>query len=502
MSTIRKQSILSSLVIYIGFAVGFLNTYFFTKKGLFTEADYGLVSIFMAIASMMMAFATLAMPAYIYKFYHYYNDNLPPCKNDMITWSLVIGSIGFILVMTAGWFFKHLVIRKFGENSPQLVIYYYWIFPMGLGLTIYSILEAYALNFGKSVLTNFLKEVQWRLFTTLLIVLFVTNVIKDFSQFIKLYSFTYPAITVILFAYLLFTKKIHFTFKVSKVTRRYSKKILALCAFVYSGALIFAVSRVFDTIVIASVLPGGIDKAGIFGIAALMTSVIQAPQRSIISVSIPHLSKAWKDKNMGLLQRVYQRSSINLLIFSCGIFVLIALNYTEAIRTFGLKPSYLTGYSAFLLLGLTTVIELGTGVNAQVIATSNYWRFELISGIVLLFLMLPLTYILTKQYDIFGPAVASLISITIYNVIRIIFLWKRFRLFPFTVQSIYTVLLAAGIFAICYFLFLNVHGFEGLILRSLVFFIIYAAAVLRLQLSPDIKPVLQTIRKRLKKRKG
>jgi O-antigen/teichoic acid export membrane protein len=497
MSTIRKQSIISSVVIYFGFVVGLLNTYFFIKEGLFTEDQYGLTSIFMAIATMMMAFASLAMPSYIFKFYPYYNDNLPPRKNDMITWALLIGTIGFILVVVAGVLLKNLIVRKFGEHSPLLLSYYYWIFPLGFGLTIFSILEAYTWNFRKSVLTNFLKEVQWRLFTTILIVLFVTNIVKDFDLFIKLYAFTYPGIALLLFLYLVFTKKIHFTFKVSKVSRRYFKKILALCSFVYAGVLIFTISKVFDSIVIASVLDNGLAKAGIFGLAQIMTSVIQAPQRAIIAASIPHLSKAWKDKNMELLQRVYRRSSINLLIFSFGIFILIALNYTEAIRTFDLKDTYLLGFSVFILLGFTTVIELGTGVNAQIIATSTYWRFELISGVILLVVMLPLTYILAKQYDIIGPAIANLISITIYNIIRIIFLWKKFRLFPFTTQSVYTLLLAAGSFAICYFLFLNLHGLEGLVLRSLAFIILYAAGVIYFRLSPDTKPVLQTISKRL-----
>ena len=496
MSTIRRQSIISSVVIYIGFAIGLLNTYFFTKEGLFTTADYGLISIFMPIATLMMAFAGLAMPSYIFKFYPYYNDNLPPRKNDILTWALLVGMIGFILVMIAGWFFKDLVIRKYSQNSPELVKYYYWAFPMGLGLTLYTILEAYTWNVGKPVLASFSKEVLWRLLTTILIFLFIAGVVTDFSVFIKLYAFGYPAIFLILLIYLLLTKKIHFTLTISKVTRRYLKKIITLCAFVYSGILIFTISRAFDTIVIASVLPNGIDKAGIFGIATIMTSVIQAPQRSIIAVSIPHLSKAWKDKNKELLQKIYQRSSINLLIFSCGIFLLIALNYIEAIRTFGLKEDYILGYSAFILLGLSMVVDLGTGVNAQIIGTSTAWRFELISGIVLLALMLPLTLILARRYDIMGPALANLISISIYNIIRITFLWKRFRLFPFTIQSLYTVLIAAFCYAICYFVFANMHGFTGLVLRSLAFIILYGGAILYFKLSPDILPVIASIRKR------
>src|SRR5688572_10097373 len=117
MSTIRRQSIISSLIIYFGFAVGFLNVFFFTSEShRFTEEQYGLTTIFVAIASLMSVFAVMAMPSYILKFYHYYNDHLPPSRNDMVTWALLCSFIGFALVMVGGWFFKDLVIRKIGEH--------------------------------------------------------------------------------------------------------------------------------------------------------------------------------------------------------------------------------------------------------------------------------------------------------------------------------------------------------------------------------------------------
>ncbi len=68
MSSIRRQSIISVGIIYVGFAIGLLNTYFFTREGGFTEAQYGLTGIFIAIANIMYSFANLGMQAYIYKF--------------------------------------------------------------------------------------------------------------------------------------------------------------------------------------------------------------------------------------------------------------------------------------------------------------------------------------------------------------------------------------------------------------------------------------------------
>src|SRR5690606_37383321 len=105
------------------------------------------------------------------------------------------------------------------------------------------------------------------------------------------------------------------------------KKILTFSLFLYSGFLIFTIAQVFDQLVIAAVLDDGMAKTGIFGLAQLLAGVILAPKRGIVAAAIPALARAWKDKDREKLQRIYQRSSLNQLIFSCGLFLLIALNY-------------------------------------------------------------------------------------------------------------------------------------------------------------------------------
>lgn len=501
-SNIRRHSIISSVVIYAGFAIGLLNTYFFTKEGLFTKEEYGLaVAIFMQLAVLLASLSALAMPSYIYKFYPYYSNNLKPEKNDMITWALLTGLAGFGIVAFFGWFFQDLVVRKYSVNSALFVKYYFWLYPLTLGLTIFNILEAYAWNFHKSIFTNFLKEVQLRLFTTILIVLFIFGVIPDFDRFIKLYAFAFPATALILFVYMAATGKIHFTFRISKITRRLSKTIVRYCSFVYSAVFVFTLSGVFDSLVIASVLDKGLEMAAIFILAQNFSTIIQAPLRGVSAAAVPHISQAWKDKNLGLIQRIYERSSINLLVFSLFLFVLIALNYKQAILVFGLKQEFLLGFGAFIVLGLTRVVDLGTGVNGHIIVTSRFWRFELTSGLILLALTLPLSYVLAKQMGIIGPPIAQLISYTIYNAIRIGFLWKKFRLFPFTIKSLYAVLLAGAVLAASWVLFYSVPGLMGLFVRTLFAGGIFVAGMLLLKLTPDISPVLNTILKRLKLKK-
>ncbi len=497
MSTIRRQSILSSGIIYLGFALGFLNTYLFTRQGGFTPSEYGLYGTFIGVANIINAFANFGMQAYISKFYPYYQDNLKIKENDMMGWAFITSIFGFVLVLTAAYIFKGLVVRKFSANSPDFVKYYAWVFPLGFGLTMYSILEAYAWQLRKSVLTSFLKEMLFKLFTSILAVFFFLHVIHNFDLFIKLFSLTYLLLAIILLLILIRSGEINLTLHISRVSKKYFKKILLLCTFIWSGGLIQNIAYVFDNLVIAAVIPNGLTMAGIFSLAVNIASLIQAPQRGIVAASIGHLSRAWKDKDFGKIQRIYQRSSINQLIFSCGIFALIWMNFLDAVKNFHLQPAYEQAMPIFLYLGLWRIIDMGTGVNSQIIGTSTRWRFEFLTGMTLLAITLPLNYVMAKKLGVVGPAIATLISYTIYNAIRYLFLLKEFKLQPFNYKTGLTVLLALSGYYICYLLFRDIHGFGAMAMRSVCFILIYITGTLLLKLSPDVIPVWKTLKKKL-----
>ena len=497
MSTIRRQSILSSGIIYLGFALGFLNTYLFTRQGGFTQSDYGLYGTFMAIANIISSFANLGMQAYIYRFYPYYQDNLKVRDNDMMGWAFVTSLLGFIMVLAAGYIFKGLVVRKFSEHSPDFVKYYAWVFPMGFGLTMYSILEAYAWQLKKSVLTNFLREMLFKLVTSVLAIFFFLGVIRNFDLFIKLFALTYILLAIILLVILIRSGEFHLTLRISRVTKKFYKKIMLLSSFVWGGSLIQNISFVFDTIVISAVIPNGLAWAGIFSLAQNIASLIQAPQRGIIAAATWHLSRAWKDKDYDKIGRIYQRSSINQLIFASGIFVLIWINFMDGVKNFHLQPAYEQAKPVFLFLGLWRIVDMGTGVNSQIIGTSKFWRFEFLTGLILLTITLPLNYVLAKKLGVVGPAIATLTSYIIYNGIRYLFLYKKFGMQPFNYKSGLTLGLALTGFYFSTILFNHIHGFLAMTLRSLLFLIIYIGGTLLFKLSPDVVPVWNTLKKKL-----
>ena len=84
MSTIRKQSIISSGIVYFGFGLGALTNFLLARE--FNPDQYGLIGgMFLSVGTILYCFANMGMPAYIGKFYPYYNDNLSAKKNDQMT---------------------------------------------------------------------------------------------------------------------------------------------------------------------------------------------------------------------------------------------------------------------------------------------------------------------------------------------------------------------------------------------------------------------------------
>lgn len=501
MSQIRRQSIISTVFVYTGFLIGFVNTYLFTRQGSpFTNSQYALTGIFIAVGNLMFAFSNLGMISVVYKFYPYYNENLPKRKNDLLTWALIVSLIGFCFVLLAGVLFKDLVIRKFGANSPEFVQYYFWVFPFGFSLLLFSIFEVFAWNIRKSIFTTFLRELLFRLLTTILIFLLSYKLINSFDTFIKIYAITYGVVAAALLIYLTWKKEFFLTFVISRVTKKFYKKIISLASLIYFGGTILMIAQFIDTLVIMSVV--GTNAVAIFALGSVVAGLVQAPQRGAIAASIPILSKAWKDKDYDKINLIYQRSGINLLIASLGIFLVIWLNYADAVKTFNLKPDYLQSQWIFFFLGMARIIDLGTGVNAQIIGTSVFWRFDLLSGIVLFILITPLSYILVKHFGVIGAGYSNVISFTVYNIIRIIFLQRKFKMHPFSRKTIYSIIIAFGCFVICSYAFNSLHGFFAMVLKSSVFIALYAGSILYFDLTPDALPVWSSIKKRtvIKKR--
>ena len=495
MSQIRQRSIKGTVWIYAGFLIGALNTYFFTHKGWFSTDQYGLTRSLLEIGMLVYAFSTMGTIFFLYKFFPYYEDNLEKKDNDLLGLSLKLSMAGFIVTVSFLMLIEPLIVKKFGTNSQLLVEYFYITIPLAFFLLLYNILEGYSYGFSKGVVTSLLKETVLKLFTFLLIVLKVSGMIS-FRNFIFLFSVQYAVIVIILLIILKKDGQLWLTFRTSRVTRKFKKKIITLLSLTFLALIVTVLRTSIDSLVLAA--RQNLGKVAIFGFASYLVTVMQAPYRSIVSITIPILSREWKSKNIKEITRIYKRSSVNLLSFSLFLFLLILLNYRSAIIYFNLDTAYLEGLPVFILLGAVTIIEMGTGVNGQIIGTSVYWRFELWTSILLTALIIPLSYFLTVKYGLIGPALANLVSFLIYNSIRYYFLLKKFNMQPFSQKTGEIFLIGTVAYLIPYLCLSGRETLIFIILRSVVFCMLFIIPAYLRNISPDLKPVVNTALKRLK----
>jgi O-antigen/teichoic acid export membrane protein len=433
MGIIQKQGMKSSLFIMIGFVIGAFNLLVLFPL-FFTKSDQGLVRAMIDIGATLSVFCTLGTLPVVYKFYPFYNQYLGPKKNELPFITLMVNLIGFSLLLIVGWQEKDFIIRKLGK-SPELAIYFNYVYPYTFFILMFIWLEGFAWGLRKGVTTNFLKETLIRILTTVLVLAFGFKCIS-LSTFILLFSGIYLVPALILLYTLIQTKEFSLSnFKISSVTRRLKGRMISFALFVFAGQFFNLLAKTNDTFLIFGLR--GLSDTAIFAIATYVSAILEIPQRSLNSITIPILAESWKNKDMANIKNIYHKSVSNLLAIGLLLFGLIWLNIDNLVAFLNLiSNKYGGGYDELpkliFILGLAKLIDLATGVNGQIIGTSNFWKFDFYTNLFYIVLSLPLNYFLIKNYGLEGLAFSNLVALTLYNSIRFGFLYKKFNLQPYT----------------------------------------------------------------------
>lgn len=261
--------------------------------------------------------------------------------------------------------------------------------------------------------------------------------------------------------------------------------MLSMQTLIFSGTIIIAITSVVDSFVIAKLM--GQSYVGDFVLAQYGANLVSVPQKAIMGGSIGILAKAWKDKNFPEINRIYSRSCINLSLMALFLFGNIWLNVVPLIDVLHIPETWKYGMSTMFFICIARTIDASTGLNNMIIGTSTFWKFDFISGVILLAIRIPATWFLIAKFGLLGSAFADIISIAIYNLVRFEFLRRKFNMQPFNYKNILAVLLGVSCYFIAFYLCNNLDGFYGLIIRASVFSISFIIGIFALDLTPDAK---------------
>jgi O-antigen/teichoic acid export membrane protein len=259
--------------------------------------------------------------------------------------------------------------------------------------------------------------------------------------------------------------------------------MLSFGLYLFGAQFLNLLSRTADTFIITAKAERGLTDTAVFTIATYVVTLMEVPQRSLNAIAIPVLAESWKNKDIKNVTHIYTRSVTNLLVIGLAMFLLIWLN-VHTLASF-LGKDYRGIEMVVFFLGLGKLIDLGTGTNSQIIATSNYWKADFITNAIYTILALPLNYILITKYGLMGAAYSSLISLSFYNIIRYSFLWYKFGLQPYTWKHLFAVLLAFAAAFLAWCLPRPDSVILDSVLRSTVFCSLFFPALYFTRLSPD-----------------
>ena len=152
------------------------------------------------------------------------------------------------------------------------------------------------------------------------------------------------------------------------------------------------------------------------------------------------------------------------------------------------------------MIGLSKYFDLILGNNNAIIFNTKYYRAVLFLGVILVFLTVGLNMIFIPLYGIIGSAFATLLSITLYSLAKLMFVVKRLHLYPFTNQTLYSMGLTFVLFLAFYFWEFPLNPIIAIGIKSVLVTIAYVYLNYKFVISSQINEVIDgLIQKYLKK---
>jgi O-antigen/teichoic acid export membrane protein len=246
----------------------------------------------------------------------------------------------------------------------------------------------------------------------------------------------------------------------------------------------------FDKVIIPAYQ--NISSNAFYSVAVFIAMVIAVPSRAMMQIIHPLTAQLLNENKLEELNDLYKKSAINLQVFGGLIMLGVFLNCKELYQL--IPKEYSGGIAVVFLIGLSKFYDLIIGNNTAIILNTKYYRWFLFFGIVLVTLLIGLYVILIPIYGIVGAALATFISIFIYNTIKVLFLFWKMNLSPFTYKTVYSFGIITLVFLMFYFWDFTFHPLINIVLKSIFVTIIYSLLNYKLKISIEMNQIFDKLK--------
>jgi O-antigen/teichoic acid export membrane protein len=486
MGIVLNQSLKNTIITYIGFGVGGISTLFLFPH-ILGKTYYGLTNYILSCANVIMPLFAIGMQNTLVKFYSQCKTEKE--ENQFLSFTVLFPLLLCIPIILIGLFFYDEIAEFLSKKNPIVKDYIFLIPFMGLCMAYFEIFYAWARVHMHSVFGNFIKEVGLRLFS-------VVGLLGIYFEWITAVDFIYLTALIYFVAFLV---TMLYAFKIKKPVFQLTVPHNAKAIVEYTFYIILSGS-------VANLLLDGdkmilnqymdIGNIAFYSVATYIALVISVPSRAMHQIVYPITAKLMHENKHDEMNDLYKKTSINLQLVGGFVMLCIFVNINQLYEL--LPKEYAGGIWIVFMIGLSKYFDLILGNNNAIIFNTKYYRMVLFLGLMLVLVTFVLNVIFIPLYGIVGSAFATLLSITLYSVAKLMFVVKRLNLYPFTPQTLYSIAITLVLFILFYFWQFPFHPIVGIVLKSILVTILYVYLNYKLVISIEINRFLDTIFTKLK----
>ncbi|WP_343486478.1 oligosaccharide flippase family protein [Allomuricauda sp. d1] len=483
MGIVLKQSFQNTVITYIGFGIGAINTLFLYTQILSPEY-YGLVTFILATAAILMPLMAFGAHNTLVKFYSSQPKN---DKSGFLTLMLLCPLLVLVPLAILVWLGYDTVASFVSEKNTIVYDYVWHVFLVGLAMAYFEVFYAWGKVQLRSVFGNLMKEVFARLGAMLLLALLYFELISLDVFFMALVGiYLLRTLIMKLYAYRLRWPKLDFNFP------KATKEILTYSLLIILGGSAALILLEIDKFMINQFIK--IENVAFYGVAVYIAMVIIVPSRAMHQITYPLTAEFLNKNDLEGLKALYQKSSLTLFIASGLLFLLIVLNVEDLFLL--LPEAYRGGFYVVCLIGLAKVADSLLGNNNSILYNSKYYKTVLIFGVCLAIVTILLNLWLIPKMGIEGAALASCIAIVIFNILKVGYVQLKFGMLPFTKGTFRILALLLLVGALFWYLQFPFHPIINILLKSTLMILMYVGMLYRFNISEDVTGLISKILRR------
>ncbi len=456
MGIIKRQSLKTSIVNYIGVVIGviFFN---FVFPHILSEEYLGLIGLLQNLMFVLVSIPSLGLGHVLLRYYSIWKDT--PQVEAFHAFAIQVMLLSISVFGIFYWLFHQPITAYYQQQSPLFVPYYYLVIPLVAIFAFIQYFEIYSMLKLRVAVPAFLREIVVRILLILLVFLFVKKYLSE-SYFVWGIVAVYLLSFIILLTYVL--RILQFKAYGASLITRHSKQYKE--AFQYGGGMLLLmiatnVHNFLDGIILPAYL--GLGALGIYIRPLVLGQMIQVPYRAISMISIPIIREAIVDNNLKKVYELNKQLSINLYLIGTFLFTLLISN-ADAIFSL-LPPQYAVAKNVLYIIALGRLIDMAFGLNSEILNYSKHYKYIIILSVFMMLMTIALNMLLIPRLGMSGAAIAVSASLVIFNILKTLVIYSKYHFHCFSKHYITLSLITLFVLGIMqlipYIKFLSHHMF-------------------------------------------